>query len=41
MSVGDGSIRAIGADNVMPDCEVPVRQILEQLVAKTGLPPFC
>ena len=34
------SIRAIGADNVMPDCEVPVRQILEQLVAKTGLPPF-
>ena len=40
VSVGDVSIRAIGADNVMPDCEVPVRQILEQLVAKTGLPPF-
>ena len=33
VSVGDVSIRAIGADNVMPDCEVPVRQILEQLVA--------
>ena len=40
VSVGDVSIRAIGADNVMPDCEVPVRQILEQLVARTGIPPF-
>ena len=40
VSVGDVSIRAIGADNVMPDCEVPVRQILEQVVAKTGIPPF-
>ena len=40
VSIGDVSIRAIGADNVMPDSEVPVRQILEQLVAKTGLPPF-
>ena len=40
VSVGDVSIRAIGADNVMPECEVPVRQILEQLVAKTGIPPF-
>ena len=40
VSGGDVRIRAIGADNVMPDCEVPVRQILEQLVAKTGLPPF-
>ena len=40
VSVGDVSIRAIGADNVMPDTEVPMRQLLEQLVAKTGLPPF-
>lgn len=24
----------------MPDCEVPVRQILEQLVAKTVCRPF-
>lgn len=24
----------------MPDSQVPVRQILEQLIAKTGLPPF-
>ena len=40
VSVGDVSIRAIGADNQVLDSEVPVRQILEQLVAKTGLPPF-
>ncbi len=40
VSVGDVSIKAIGADNQIPDSEVPVRQILEQLVAKTGLPPF-
>ena len=40
VSVGDVSIKAIGADNQILDSEVPVRQILEQLVAKTGLPPF-
>ncbi len=40
VSVGDVSIRAIGADSQIPDSEVPVRQILEQLIAKTGLPPF-
>lgn len=37
---GDVDIRAIGADNQVLDSEVPVRQILEQLVAKTGIPPF-
>lgn len=40
VSVGDVSIKAIGADNQILDSETPVRQILEQLVAKTGLPPF-
>ena len=40
VSVGDVSIKAIGADNQILDSEKPVRQILEQLVAKTGLPPF-
>ena len=40
VSVGDVSIKAIGADNQILDSEAPVRQILEQLVAKTGLPPF-
>ena len=37
---GDVEIRAIGADNQILDSETPVRQILEQLVAKTGIPPF-
>lgn len=40
VSVGDVSIRTIGADNVMPDCQVPVRTILEQITAKLGIPPF-
>ena len=40
MAVGDVEIKVIGADGQILDSEVPVRQILEQLVAKTGLPPF-
>ena len=40
VAVGDVEIRAIGADNQILDSEVPVRQILEQVVAKTGIPPF-
>ena len=40
VAVGDVEIRAIGADNQILDSEVPVRQILEQGVAKTGIPPF-
>ncbi len=40
VAVGDVSIRAIGADNQILDSEVPVRQILEQIVAKLGIPPF-
>ena len=40
VSVGDVSIRVIGADCPVPDSEVPVRQMLEQILAKTGLPPF-
>lgn len=37
---GDLDIKVIGADGQVLDSETPVRQILEQLVAKTGLPPF-
>ena len=33
-------IRAIGADNQVMDSDIPVRQLLEQIVAKLGLPPF-
>lgn len=40
VAVGDVAIRVIGADGQILDSSVPVRQILEQLVAKTGLPPF-
>lgn len=37
---GDVDIRVIGADNTMLDTEVPVRQLMEQLVAKLSVPPF-
>lgn len=40
VAVGDVSVKVIGSDGQILDSEVPVRQILEQLVAKTGLPPF-
>lgn len=40
VAVGDVDIRVIGAENQIPDSEVPVRQILEQLIARTGIPPF-
>ena len=40
VAVGDVSIKAIGADNQILDSEVPVRQMLEQIVAKLGVPPF-
>lgn len=40
VAVGDVSIKAIGADNQILDSEVPVRQLLEQIVAKLGVPPF-
>ena len=40
VSLGDVSVKVIGAENRMPDCEIPVRVILEQIVAKLGIPPF-
>ena len=40
VAVGDVQIRVIGGEAPILDSEIPVRQILEQLVAKTGLPPF-
>lgn len=38
--VGDVKVSTIGADSKEPDVEAPVRQLLEQIVAKTGVPPF-
>ncbi len=40
VAVGDVEIRVIGGEAPILDSQVPVRQILEQLIAKTGLPPF-
>lgn len=40
VAVGDVEIKVIGNEAPILDSEVPVRQILEQLIAKTGLPPF-
>ena len=40
VAVGDVEIRIIGSEAPILDSQVPVRQFLEQLVAKTGLPPF-
>ncbi|MBQ2347138.1 MAG: serine/threonine protein phosphatase [Clostridia bacterium] len=40
VSVGDVSVKVIGADNQILDSEVPVRQMLEQIVAKLSIPPF-
>ena len=40
VAVGDVDIKVIGAESQMLSTEVPVRQMLEQIVAKTGIPPF-
>jgi hypothetical protein len=40
VSLGDVSVKVIGAESQMPDCEVPVKQIMEQILAKLGIPPF-
>lgn len=40
VAVGDVDISVIGGDSQTLDPEVPVKQILEQLISRTGLPPF-
>ena len=40
VAVGDVGIKVIGADSQVIDTEIPVRQLLEQLIAKLGIPPF-
>ncbi len=40
VALGDVEIRTIGADSRMPETEMPVREMLEQIVSKTGVPPF-
>lgn len=40
VAVGDVKVSVIGADNQVLDSDVPVRQMLEQIIAKTGLMPY-
>ncbi len=40
IAVGDVDIKVIGADNPILQSEIPARQMLEQIVAKLGVPPF-
>lgn len=40
VSVGSVQVKVIGAEQAMPDCQIPVRVILEQIVSKLGIPPF-
>lgn len=40
VSIGNVSIKAIGAEAAIPDCEVPLRAVLEQILSKLGIPPF-
>ena len=40
VAVGDVDIKVIGADGVILDTEIPVRQLIEQLISKLSIPPF-
>lgn len=40
VAVGDVDVKVIGAESGIPDSDVPVRQMLEQIVSKLGVPPF-
>lgn len=40
VAVGDVSVKVIGADSAVLESQIPVRQLLEQIVAKTGIPPY-
>ncbi len=40
IAVGDVDIKVIGAENELIDTEIPVRQLLEQLISKLSVPPF-
>ncbi len=40
VAVGDVNIKVIGADNQILDSQIPVRQMLEQIVSKLSIPPF-
>ncbi len=40
IAVGDVDIKVIGADNQILESQIPVRQMLEQIISKLSIPPF-
>ena len=40
VAVGDVSVKVIGAESAIPDSSVPVRQLMEQIISKLGVPPY-
>ncbi len=40
VAVGDVSVKVIGADSQVLDCDVPIRHVTEQIVSKLCIPPF-
>ncbi len=40
VAVGDVDIKVIGADSQVLDTEIPVRQLIEQMISKLSVPPF-
>lgn len=40
IAIGDVQVKVIGADNQILESQVPVRQMLEQIVSKLSIPPF-
>lgn len=40
VAVGDIDVKVIGAENQMIDCEIPARQMIEQIISKLSIPPF-
>lgn len=40
VAVGDIDIKVIGAENQLFDTNIPVRQLLEQIISKLSIPPF-
>ncbi len=40
ITVGDVSVKVIGADNQVLSCDIEIRHLLEQIVSKLCIPPF-
>lgn len=40
VSVGDVSVKVIGADNQVLSCDIEIKHLLEQIISKLSIPPF-